>query len=189
MLSDILSAIDREDELYLDYWFLDCGSYKTAFTNPSNPNEVIKLCATDNDTDKEEEIYNWAQFEGVSSFFVPTAFGVLDSTYTTNFYEVDNIGEYDKYEIQPKVQVGCYNYCYPADIAKDLDYILSADELKTLDVCFKDWIEVALACPEQGVDALRKFIHFVEKYDIRDLHGGNLGFYQGKAVIIDWLSK
>lgn len=176
-------------DLALDY--LSNGSFKETYR--ASDSIIVKFCASDNETQKEEYLLKAAKRKGLGQLFVPTSFHCLPFELPTFYLEDPEIAgpDYvlDFLEIQPLVTPA-----YKIDwkpIPWDNNQPIHGIPVKVLhktDIYNLTWIEAVLNC--YGKKFFMKFADFCEKYQVWDLGEHNIGFMKGTniPVIFDWLS-
>lgn len=202
---DITNIIDmlaeRKAPMYSMYSpdrFLGYGSYKEvfkAFGVDGRPG-VIKFTASNNRTEDELLLYRQAWNMGVAEFFLPTqhislcgyalpklAILLLDPTRTCSVYDTDYI---DSLIIQP--------LAVPLNQYKPGKMVQLHRKFYRIPVHYKDalrmkddtWLKDAVRV--YGKPKVEKFITFAADEGISDLTPDNLGYLDGRPVILDCLS-
>lgn len=119
----------------------------------------------------EVAVYEEAKAEGIEQFFVETSLVGY-----ANYYPI---------YMQKKVEMfswGCHN-------SAEENHRKSTKAIKHCESkglrCFQSiWIGEFLDC--YGAEAFDKLYWFLRDRSIMDLHSGNLGYYNGKPVIVDY---
>lgn len=177
-------------DLALDY--LSNGSFKETYR--ASDSIIVKFCASDNETQKEEYLLKAAKRKGLGQLFVPTSFHCLPFELPTFYLEDPEIAgpDYvlDFLEIQPLVTPASKIDWKP--IPWDNNQPIHGIPVKVLhktDIYNLTWIEAVLNC--YGKKFFMKFADFCEKYQVWDLGEHNIGFIEGTKipVIFDWLSN
>ncbi|MCM1217334.1 MAG: hypothetical protein NC548_22800 [Lachnospiraceae bacterium] len=164
--------------------FLDSGAYKMAFNDV--PGLVFKLVEDDTEIlNKEETIYNLANEQELSNFFLPTTFIRLPRCIKA-YKESEGCDIYfSAIMIQPEVVVSKAE----EDNIKTLEKMLPYEFfhiLKNTGLRDSKWIKRLIEV--NGQDTFLTFLDFCERYHIYDLHNSNIGYLQDRPVIFDWLS-
>lgn len=119
-------------------------------------------------------LYNMAKESGWADFFLP----------------IQYLGEFKGIPIYIQNKAEDYFSCtinYASENSKKIvtKRIKETDFLRSFTLPF-DWVACCLDWLH-SLNELRKFFYFLEKEKIsRDLHRGNIGFYQNRPVIIDY---
>lgn len=71
-------------------------------------------------------------------------------------------------------------------IHPDTGEIIEPDDIRFVDIHDREWLEAFLHC--YGLEKLKALNAFCRDFHISDLHGNNIGYLNGKPIIIDWLS-
>lgn len=176
---------------------IGAGSFKEVYQLGNTC--VIKFCAGENDTENESCLLNEAIDRGFEDLFVPSYFIPLPSEnfvnleYFTFDDEIEEDGkvvylEHRTYAetiiIQPLVE------SLPAQTSVKSGRLfdpVSGKEITPSSVFyFLEWTQDIINL--YGASYFRDFMKFTNEFHIRDLHEENIGYYQGKPIIFDWLS-
>lgn len=110
--------------------------------------------------------------------------------FTQFFLPLTKVREFENWEvyIQPKCQI--YNHLEEEDrsktYSKDSMMKVKSKKLGYYTNLPDDWI-AAVTEMLKDTKLVKEFIDMLQKYDItQDLHSGNIGYYNGKPVILDY---
>lgn len=211
---DILNIVNNIEKTLkwgeiIGFEYINSGSFKECYR--LNDDFIIKFACIENYTEREQELLNYAKEEGVEDLFLPTWFCPLDYSdiELTNLdsdccYSYYYNGERRYYTesanyiiIQPmvtNVAIDLVNrYCYNEKdyyktplINKNNKGIVNYHLFQHLIIHNMDWLQQLLDCYD--INYLYKMKHFFNNYGVHDLHGGNIGYLNGRPVILDWLS-
>lgn len=185
-----------ENHIYPDevFEYLGTGAYKEAYLTDI-PGLVIKFCSNENPTFQEEMLLDKAYERGVDQFFCPTVFRSLPNTIISTYLENEENDVYneeeDCWESQPatldyiEIQPYCEHYDrFQAELSiAEKDEAL-ADQLE--DYLSNYWIPDMISAYTQ--EELTALLAFMKDYHMWDIHISNMGYYNHKPVIFDWLS-
>lgn len=176
-------------DLALDY--LSNGSFKETYR--ASDSIIVKFCASDNETQKEEYLLKAGKRESLEQLFVPTSFHHLPFDLPTFYLEDPEIAgpDYalDFLEIQPLVTPAFKIDWKPIPWDNNQPiHGIPVKVLRKIDMYNLTWIEAVLNC--YGKNFFMKFADFCEKYQVWDLGEHNIGFIKSTniPVIFDWLS-
>ena len=114
----------------------------------------------------------------------------LDEKVDECFIETVYIGSVNNYPIYVQELVDMYDsreFTYEtSNKADDLEKTSSLCKSNHFNCFHTNWLTDARKY--YGEEFLIKLLKFVKDYDIRDLHGGNLGYSCGRPVIVDYAS-
>lgn len=188
--------------------FIGSGAFKECYRLTED--FIIKFNSSDNPTDQEREILTAAEGAGLSAIFLPTKFHelksctlplyyldecssrYLDVTYDSYYHTIKTNPNYtpisfNSFFIQPFAKIGRMNPAKTSDWGPLIDEngdIISND---AVDFIARYWTRSVLSM--YGKQFFYKMINFFEEKHIHDLHTGNIGYLDGKPIIIDWMSE
>lgn len=195
----IVAACEEGPDTILD--FVGHGSFKECYK--LNDDYVIKFCSCANPTEQERFLLEAAARYGVIDIFLPSYFCPLGSNTVPMTYleddrdydwREDEEGVYYRYYytdeessftvgnyliIQPKAEEACYR---PRDIPRKP----IPDSYGFYLITSRDWCEAVCGC--YGEEFFDKLNAFVQEYQIWDLSGNNIGYFNGKPCIFDWMT-
>lgn len=189
--------------------YVDCGVDRAAIVD-TKCDWIVKFgLESTSPCDNELRLYDMAKHEGVAKYLCKCKYigtykrtiQFWDYTVANNFFWTDK-DEFEerfsaiKGELGPRtsIQIELPLYAYKRATKADFNFSLSREELEFCDSyhtsplthCHK---EVAIRFKDTyGIEEFEKFSEFCNKYDINDLHIGNVGMVDGRFVIIDWAS-
>lgn len=189
---------------YEDYEFINDGGFKEAYH--LGENHVIKFAITSNATADEQALLTAAQEANLGEIFLPTIFIPLDEPRKVYLIEDDDAWVYDPETdsyiendqfcfnyaiIQPLVEIASnqkhkYKSLYTYTLNPEASPV-SVSIFRNSAINDVDWLMEFINY--YGLEKLDALYDFIEKYNIFDLHNSNLGYLNGKPIILDWLSK
>lgn len=199
-LLDKLEIIFAENSIepYLEEQ-IAISSYKEVYK--FGENHVIKFCAIDNDTTGEIDTMYIAEEEGIADIFAPSCFIPIPAgckirlKKLIDYNDIEPRNYYAHYLIiQPVAETllpeECtyFNYSnYEKTPLIDGDKSIPIDEVIDLVGCVDsiEWLQSIIDC--YGKDFFDKVVYFIHMYDIDFLTQNNLGYINGKPVILDTL--
>ena len=199
------------------YWdYVSNGCFKEVYTPGRTAPFVLKFVSKYNQTAEEESLLSLAKDEGLAHFFVPTYFIPLPdeviAQYLDDVMDYEDFmssAEYSSYEhsetyqphpmtllqVQPKV-VPNTDFTILKQSAIREQYFCDVNgeivDPKTMErlvyyIYSEAWIHSLLET--YCIAEIERFVDFLENYCVSDLHGGNLGYLNGKPVILDSMSR
>ena len=190
---------NRLPEDFFEY--IGNGSYKECYA--LNDEYVIKFCCTANPTESERYILEEAARNGLIDLFIPCYFCHLEDYTVPLEYVGEDAGDYSwRYDYENHTD---YRYYY--DSSNEGNYIViqpraeiaNSDYVPLKRLPFPDaadlkspaistsWNECVHA--HYGEVYFKEFLVFCKTYGIWDLHSDNIGYYNDKPVILDWMSE
>lgn len=208
-ISEGIQAILNNETCEEYFSFIDIGCFKEVYA--LNEDWVIKLCSSDNDTEKESQILAWARSYNLSQIFIPTFFIQLEDKVESAYLECEEYLEDDKgnWSVVPRM----INYIeiqavidrtvadksfivfgekenYDAHPLYCRDEPVSYEYLAEFGIESLSWLEDVII--HYGADVFERLHDFIVENFIHDLHNSNIGYRrEGNKLlpcIMDWLS-
>lgn len=213
VVADLISCIDNNSTPYDIFNCFSSGAFKEAYDEI--PGLVFKLASYGNQTKREIALLQEAQKAGLGDIFLPTYFIKLEDTYlhmplveennqdsvwdsereTYVDYREDIYAEY--IELQPMATPFNDSEKEFKDfdwrkISHTKDYTVIhgtpiSNEL-LINCSSKNEIWVGDFVEYYGPEKFERFVNFCGKHHVSDLHDDNIGYYEGRPIILDWLS-
>ncbi len=181
--------------------FLGSGAFKECYA--SIPGHVVKFISYPHVAEAEAGILELASREDLPPIFVPSLYGNLPRPVQATYVDIydDYAGYYGEtsdlfasFCVQPR--------CEKCDIEGENDDIIPWGEkeykpellpihipytiIMVLEGVPYEWC--AAAIKEYGEAGFIKFCGFCEQHGITDLRAANLGYLEGRPIVLDWLS-
>jgi len=184
----LISSVDCEDELSFDW---EDGASKLVIV-PENKDYVIKIPFNAMYDNFLCEYYDYSQNYCTTEMYLYYKIANEENPIFAQFFlPLTYIEEFENWEIyiQPKCQI--YNNLDENERSRSysknsFDKIKANKNVSYSTTLPLDWL-AAVTEVLGDIDLVVEFINMLEKYDInQDLHSGNIGYYNGKPIILDY---
>lgn len=197
VLDNLINLFDN-GQCIEDYFKpIGSGSFKEAYYSGID-GVVFKFCSIQNPTQSERILLEAATEEEVEEFFVPTYFFRIPEKFIGSFLADEDSDKYiysftnHKYTENPDWEAPIFRYL---EVQPFVDCITRREPIPKYDpldlynklpIGDESWLSYAYQA--YGGEKLKRFAQFCIDYAVDDLHGGNIGYYNGRPIIMDWLS-
>lgn len=179
--------------------FINCGAFKECYQ--LTPDFIIKFNSSNNSTDRENKVLADAQRTGLSDIFLPTKFYELKSSTIPLCYLREESNDYSSYYDRDLAPISFDSFFVQpfAKIAREKSNFIEFNgdiplvdeygdtipyELTTITAY--SWLKDVLDM--YGRKFFDMMINFFKAKGMHDLHPENIGYFNNKPIILDWLS-
>lgn len=162
--------------------FLGNGSYKEAYS--LNARYVIKFASINNDTEDERYISEASKREGLGDIFLDSWYFKLPETHYIELTQKEEI-DADYYDEDDRISyLANYIIIQPIVEVADDDWSNNFISIYLPHITWSRDLE-----KYYDTKTLTNLDRFLALYAIFDIRADNVGYYEGRPVIFDWLSK
>lgn len=181
----LISSINCEDELSFDW---EDGASKLVII-PEDKDYVIKIPFNGNFY-VDEGYFNFSQNYCETEIDLYKRIADENPLFSQFFLPLTRVDEYNEWDIY--IQPKCQAYHNAAEKDKSKSYSKdSLNKVRNEKILYnsalpKDWL-AAVTEILKDVELVKEFVDMLEEYDItQDLHMGNIGYCNGKPIILDY---